>query len=126
MFVLKNSVNLGTLVEASKSLGYHWNERETLPVAIVCHPPGLPLVSESQREAGLLGFSGNSSVLKRVDDSDIQDSIKTRVPMGWGMRMSAGILSTSALGARTSPLFWGLGLPTQLCRRVRHGWHCGD
>ena len=45
-------------------------------------PPGLPLVSELQREAGLLGLSGNSSVLKRVDDSDIQGSVKAGVPVG--------------------------------------------
>ena len=42
----------GILMEASKSLGYHWNERETLPVTIVRHPPDLPLVGEFQREAG--------------------------------------------------------------------------
>ena len=78
---LANIVN-GNLVEASESLGYHWNERKTLPVAIVRHPPGLPLVSEFQREAGLLSFSVNSSVLKRVDDSDIQGSVKAGVPVG--------------------------------------------
>ena len=58
------------LVEASKSLGYHWDERETLLVTIVRHPPGLPLVSESQREAGLLSFSCNSSVLVKRQHQD--------------------------------------------------------
>ena len=93
------------LVEASESLGYHWNERKTLPVAIVCHPLDLPLVCKSQRVAGLFSFSCNSSVLERVYDSDIEGSIETGVPMQWGMRMSAGLLSTP--GSKNLPSFLG-------------------
>ena len=52
-FKLANIVN-GNLVEASESLGYHWNERKTLPVAIICHPPVFPIVGKSQGEARLI------------------------------------------------------------------------
>ena len=50
----------GNLVPTSQSLRHHWDESQTLLLAIPRDASDLPLMSE----AGLLGFFGNSSVLK--------------------------------------------------------------
>ena len=78
---LANIVNCN-IVESSEGLGHHWNKSKTLPVAILCHPPDLPIVGKSQGEARLFSFSSNSCVLKRVYYSDIESSIEPGMPMG--------------------------------------------
>ena len=52
------------LVPTAQSLRHHWDESQTLLLAILRDASDLPLVSETQSEAGFLGFSGNISVLK--------------------------------------------------------------
>ena len=77
---LANIVNCN-IVETSECLGHHRDKGEALSVAILSHPPDLPIVGKSQGEARLFSFSCNSSVLERVDDGHIQRCVKARMPV---------------------------------------------